>query len=127
MTMSSSALARSVSNLYWKPEQPPPSTLTRSMVPAASRPKISPILRAARSVTVTLTVMADLPPGIASDCHSYYTIVKCAQGRGQLQAAGQNDGDGWHSPRALRVRSRHEPRPAAPGSPEQEPQPVPPR
>ena len=26
-----------MSNLYWKPEQPPPSTLTRSMVPAGSR------------------------------------------------------------------------------------------
>src|SRR3954466_9791163 len=31
--MSSSALARSTSNLYWKPEQPPPSTDTRSMAP----------------------------------------------------------------------------------------------
>ena len=28
-----------MSNLYWKPEQPPPSTLTRSMVPAGSRRK----------------------------------------------------------------------------------------
>ena len=26
-----------MSNLYWKPEQPPPSTLTRSMVPGGSR------------------------------------------------------------------------------------------
>ena len=25
-----------MSNLYWKPEQPPPSTLTRSIVPAGS-------------------------------------------------------------------------------------------
>ena len=28
--------ARSMSNLYWKPEQPPPSTLTRSIAPAGS-------------------------------------------------------------------------------------------
>ena len=46
-----------MSNLYWKPEQPPPSTLTRSMVPAGSRRRISPICAAARSVTVTVGVV----------------------------------------------------------------------
>src|SRR5207237_1069565 len=36
--------------------EPPPSTLTRSMVPGGSRRKLSPILRAARSVTVMLSI-----------------------------------------------------------------------
>jgi len=43
-----------MSNLYWNPEQPPPSTLTRSIVPCGSCLRISPIRRAARSETVTL-------------------------------------------------------------------------
>src|SRR6185437_15068619 len=47
MARSSAARARSMSNLYWKPEQPPPSTDTRSMVPAGSALRISPIRRAA--------------------------------------------------------------------------------
>ena len=72
-------LARvSMSNLYWKPEQPPPSTETRSMEPAGSLLRISPIRRAARSLTVTFVsivlrlccacLLADRP------C----SIVKCA-------------------------------------------------
>src|ERR1700676_2225555 len=36
ITRSSAALSRSTSNLYWKPEQPPPSTLMRSMAPSPS-------------------------------------------------------------------------------------------
>jgi hypothetical protein len=63
-SMSSSARACSMSNLYWKPEQPPPSTLTRSMAPAGSPLRISPIRRAARSLTVTpvaATVIGLLP------------------------------------------------------------------
>src|SRR5579872_1926558 len=83
MTMSSSALARSVSNLYWKPEQPPPSTLTRSMVPAGSPRRISPIRRAARSVTVTLAVIYSLNR-TRHDCKAGTTIVKCGASEGQL-------------------------------------------
>jgi hypothetical protein len=45
-----------MSNLYWNPEQPPPSTLTRSIVPCGSCLRISPIRRAARSETVTFSV-----------------------------------------------------------------------
>src|SRR5437763_6280551 len=56
MTTSSGACARSISNLYWKPEQPPPSTLSRSMAPGGSRRRISPIRRAARSVTVRFSI-----------------------------------------------------------------------
>src|SRR6476469_3750437 len=36
ITRSSCACARSTSNLYWNPEQPPPSTLMRSMAPSPS-------------------------------------------------------------------------------------------
>src|ERR1700722_6911808 len=52
-TRSSSVLALTKSNLYWKPEQPPPSTLTRSIDPAGSVLRISPIRRAARAVSAT--------------------------------------------------------------------------
>src|SRR6185436_13579033 len=52
ITRSSSALAWSTSNLYWKPEQPPPSTEMRSMAPSPSTLRISPMRRAARSLTV---------------------------------------------------------------------------
>jgi len=52
-TRSSAALACSNPNLYWKPEQPPPSTEMRSMLPAGSDLRISPIRRAARSVMLT--------------------------------------------------------------------------
>src|SRR5205085_1223220 len=56
MTTSSGACARSMSNLYWKPEQPPPSTLSRSMAPGGSPRRISPIRRAARSVTLRFSI-----------------------------------------------------------------------
>src|SRR5262249_2676219 len=62
MTRSSSATSRSTSNLYWKPEQPPPSTLTRSIVPGGSLFRISPIRRAARSLTLTAVVIVPLRP-----------------------------------------------------------------
>src|SRR3954470_23424914 len=54
ITISWAARAPSTSNLYWKPEQPPPSTLMRSMAPSPSDLRISPIRRAARSEMVTL-------------------------------------------------------------------------
>ena len=38
---------------YWKPEQPPPLTLIRSIEPAGSPAMISSMRRAARSVRVT--------------------------------------------------------------------------
>src|SRR3954471_1536981 len=61
ITRSSAARAWSTSNLYWKPEQPPPSTLMRSMAPSPSDFRISPIRRAARSEIVTLaSLMAQL-------------------------------------------------------------------
>jgi len=53
ITRSSSALARSTSNLYWKPEQPPPSTLMRSIAPSPSDLRMAPIRFAARSEMVT--------------------------------------------------------------------------
>src|SRR6185437_3832935 len=74
MTRSSSARACSTPNLYWKPEQPPPSTLTRSMEPAGSVLRISPIRRAARSLTVTLKSIA---------CPFACPIVKCGLQQGQ--------------------------------------------
>src|SRR6202012_651892 len=57
ITRSSSACARSTSNLYWKPEQPPPSTLIRRIAPSPSLLRISPMRRAARSLMVTAVVM----------------------------------------------------------------------
>src|ERR1700754_2062956 len=54
ITRSSSALVRSTSNLYWKPEQPPPSTLMRNIAPSPSDFRMAPIRRAARSEMVTL-------------------------------------------------------------------------
>ncbi len=63
--MSSSAGVRTRSNLYWKPEQPPPSTLTRSARAAASPATISAMRLAARSVTVTGSLIDGL--GLAPD------------------------------------------------------------
>ena len=82
MTMSSSALARSTPNLYWKPEQPPPSTLTRSMEPCGSLLRISPIRRAARSLTVTFTSI-DRPLMRDPIGRRLSRIVKCAGPAGQ--------------------------------------------
>src|SRR6187431_3172491 len=61
ITRSSSALSWSTSNLYWKPEQPPPSTEMRSMAPSPSVLRISPMRRAARSLTVMAVVMVCSP------------------------------------------------------------------
>src|SRR3569623_1577807 len=60
ITMSSSVWVLSMLNLYWKPEQPPPSTLTRSLAPSPSLLRISPIRRAARSEMVTFSVTSAL-------------------------------------------------------------------
>src|SRR5215470_8241078 len=57
-TRSSSARAVTQSNLYWKPEQPPPATLTRSIEPGGSDLRISRILRAARAVNSTELAIA---------------------------------------------------------------------
>jgi hypothetical protein len=46
--------------LYWNPEQPPPSTDTRSIEPGGSFFRISPIRRAARSLKVTAEDMPSL-------------------------------------------------------------------
>jgi len=48
--------------LYWNPEQPPPSTLTRSMAPAGSAWRMAPIRRAARSLIVTFVVIRASEP-----------------------------------------------------------------
>ncbi len=59
-TTSSAAAPGTRSNLYWKPEQPPPSTLTRSARAAASPATISAMRLAARSVTVTASLIDGL-------------------------------------------------------------------
>src|SRR6185295_6566591 len=78
ITRSSSARARSTSNLYWKPEQPPPSTEMRSMAPSPSVLRISPMRRAARSLTVMAVVMT-CSPGRHTQFIWYEAsdIVKC--------------------------------------------------
>ena len=86
ITRSSSALAWSTSNLYWKPEQPPPSTEMRSMAPSPSVLRISPMRRAARSLTVMAVVMAWSPSSsypIHLVCR-VQTIVKCVMPRNQM-------------------------------------------
>src|SRR5882724_11388938 len=60
ITRSSSAWVRSTSNLYWNPEQPPPSTEMRSLAPSPSLLRICPMRRAARSLTVMAAVMVRL-------------------------------------------------------------------
>src|SRR5215471_10658516 len=65
ITRSSSARARSRPNLYWNPEQPPPSTEMRSMAPSPSPLRISPMRRAARSLMVTAAVILKLLSGEA--------------------------------------------------------------
>src|SRR5581483_4214405 len=57
ITRSSGSEAGTRSNLYWKPEQPPPSTLTRRSGVPGSPATISAMRRAARSDTVTGWVM----------------------------------------------------------------------
>src|SRR5689334_5267732 len=69
ITRSSSALAWSTSNLYWKPEQPPPSTLMRSMAPSPSPLRISPMRRAARSLTVMAVVMVRVSKAASYPIH----------------------------------------------------------
>src|SRR4051794_26352353 len=54
MATSSSWRLVSNPNLYLKPEQPPPSTLMRSIDPAGSLPRICAIRRAALSLTETV-------------------------------------------------------------------------
>src|SRR6478672_4993679 len=78
ITRSSSALSWSTSNLYWKPEQPPPSTEMRSMAPSPSVLRISPMRRAARSLTVMAVVMT-CSPGRRTQLIWYEAsdIVKC--------------------------------------------------
>src|SRR3984957_5838803 len=85
ITRSSSARARSTSNLYWKPEQPPPSTLMRSMAPSPSVLRISPMRRAARSLMVTAVVMRRLrrPACYQIVWYPAPSIVKCARGWNQ--------------------------------------------
>src|SRR3984957_5097615 len=61
ITRASSARERSTSNLYWKPEQPPPSPLIRSMAPSPPLLGISPMRGAARSLMVTSVVIVKTP------------------------------------------------------------------
>src|SRR4051812_29393161 len=68
-----------MSNLYWKPEQPPPSTETRSIAPCGSRCRISPIRRAALSEIETLSIV---PSGVRR-CQKPHRLVKYAARRGQ--------------------------------------------
>src|SRR5438477_7757852 len=96
MTTSSGACARSMSNLYWKPEQPPPSTLRRSMAPAGSRRKISPIRRAARSVTVTLSMRVSIARSPARE----YRLQRRHCRRDRIVDAVGRPGDSY-------VRRRH--------------------
>src|SRR5437899_2823105 len=83
ITRSSSALAWSTSNLYWKPEQPPPSTLMRSIAPSPSPLRISPMRRAARSLTVMAAVIVRISKRNTKR-HTQFiwypalSIVKCA-------------------------------------------------
>src|SRR5947209_14642138 len=87
ITMSSSARSRSTSNLYWKPEQPPPSTLMRSMAPPPSDLRISPIRRAARSEMVTLAsvivVLRDFRGESSGHLKTPQAVVKCAKRQNQ--------------------------------------------
>src|SRR5947209_18091002 len=53
ITKSSGSRSCVTSNAYWKPEQPPPLTATRSAEPGASLARIAATRRAARSVTST--------------------------------------------------------------------------
>src|SRR5437868_13586290 len=93
ITRSSSVLARSTSNLYWKPEQPPPSTLMRSMAPSPSDLRMVPIRRAARSLMVTLASAIFDSGAIPRDCSRVLKtpqgVVKCAKPRNQT-LRGQN-------------------------------------
>jgi hypothetical protein len=60
--MSSGCGACSMSKAYWKPEQPPPLTLMRSIDPDGSPPMISLMRRAARSVRlISLMWLSSLP------------------------------------------------------------------
>ena len=65
MRISSSALAVSTAKLYWKPEQPPPLTLTRNFASDGSDAKIDLMRFAARSVTEKLWLgLASIAKGL---------------------------------------------------------------
>src|SRR5262245_59837712 len=89
ITRSSSALAWSTSNLYWNPEQPPPSTLMRSIAPSPWPLRISPIPRVARSLPVMAVVIVRISKHNTKR-HTQFiwypalSIVKCADKRNQM-------------------------------------------
>src|SRR5882757_7877470 len=86
ITRSSSAWACSTSNLYWKPEQPPPSTEMRSMAPSPSVLRICPMRWAARSLTVMAVVMRGLRSKASYPIHWYpaVPIVKYVISQNQM-------------------------------------------
>src|SRR5687767_2376955 len=76
ITRSSGARVASKSNPYWNPEQPPPDTLTRSAVPAASPDNRRAIRFAARSDRET----AAAPASITLDKEktlSFLVLTRC--------------------------------------------------
>src|SRR5215468_2113621 len=106
-----------MSNLYWKPEQPPPSPLTRSIVPGGSRPRISPIRRAARSETVTFSIVipwvrARLPDGL-TDSYVRRWLWSIAGGRRAMVVEAPRPRAFYASDPAV-SRGRFQPEPPSP-------------